>query len=282
MQKIIDFILKYKDYITFVALVIMSLSFISLDDVNKIGGFRSSVIGTIGWVQNIFSFIPNPIALRNENKALRELNLRLSAEVTKMQNAVFENDKLRELLEYKKKSDISVISTEIVGRTSLEMRNYVSINKGKNAGIKEGMVARTDAGIAGIVVGTSNNYSMVELIKNINVKISAKDQRSKIFGILAWEGGEYFLLKNIPRSYDVKEGDMIVTSEYSNKFPEDIPLGSIVKISEEPGDLFLKVVIQPYVNFNTIEQLFVVTKLPDPEINALIKDVESKYKTVKK
>ena len=33
----------------------------------ELGGYRSIVVGGIGWMQSAFSWIPNPIALKNEN-----------------------------------------------------------------------------------------------------------------------------------------------------------------------------------------------------------------------
>ncbi len=101
MQKIIDFILRYKEYLVFISLCIISLSLISLGNVNQLGGYRSFVIAFVGRMQNVFSWIPNPIAMKNENRALRELNLQLSTEVTRLQHAVFENEKLREMLQFK-------------------------------------------------------------------------------------------------------------------------------------------------------------------------------------
>lgn len=62
-------------------------------------------MGGIGWMQTAFSWIPNPLALKNENAALRELNLQLSDERAKIRQAIVENDKLRKMLEFKKEHD---------------------------------------------------------------------------------------------------------------------------------------------------------------------------------
>jgi len=278
MQRIIYFIIKYKIYFTYIALTVISLSLISLGDSGKIGGFRAVVIGSIGWFQNTFSWIPNPVALKNENQALRELNLKLSSDVTKMQHSLLENEKLRDILEFKKRLNYDYEIAEIVGRITTDMRYYITLYKGAKNGIQTGMSVRNDAGLVGLVIATTDNYSAVELITNRNVKISAKNIRSGVYGIVDWEGGNYFYLNNIPRSFDIKIGDLIATSNFSNKYPDDIPIGEVVRFYEEKGEQFLRVLLKPSVNFSTLEQVFVIKKIQDPERNELVKKIEEKLR----
>jgi rod shape-determining protein MreC len=276
MQGFIEFILRFKNYISFVALVVISLSLISMGGVNKIGGFRTLVIGAMGWFQDAFSWIPNPAAIKNENVALRELNLQLSSEVTRMRDAVVENRNLRAMLGYSQKPEYPIETVEIVGTTSIQMRTYLMINKGKNHGLRSGMAVRTDAGLVGVTIGVSNSYSLVESIINRDIRVSGKCLRSGYKGIIAWEGGEYLIMKNVPSSYDIKIGDIIVTSEYSNKYPQNIPIGTVIKSKAQPGNLFLNVVIRPLVNFSTIEQAFIVKLMPNDEKEKLIQELDRK------
>ena len=93
MQRILKFIKNFKEYFLFIVLVILSLLLISVGDVTKLNGFRSIIISTVGWLQEAFDWLPDTGALETENKALRELNLQLSTEVTNMRTAVIENNK---------------------------------------------------------------------------------------------------------------------------------------------------------------------------------------------
>jgi len=249
-----------------------------MGEVNKIGGFRTLIIGTFGWIQEGFDWIPNPGAIQNENRALRELNLQLSNEVTRMRNSVVENNTLRALLELKQNSESELLAVSIVGLTSIQMRNYLIINKGSADGIQSGMSIRNDAGLVGVIIGISKNYSIVETIINRDVKISAKCLRSEYKGIIAWEGGEYLVMKNVPKSFDVKKGDIIITSDFSEKYPVNIPIGRVKQAKEEPGYLFLKVIVEPMVNFATLEEAFVIKQLPETEKVDLIKEIDEKLR----
>ncbi len=281
MQYFINFIVKFKEYFTFVALVIISLSLISMGSVSKIGGLRTIMIGTMGQLQGVFSWIPNPGAVQSENRALRELNLQLSTEVTKMRQSLLENERLKKLLELKESTEYEMIACEIVGKSSVEMRNYITVNKGENFGIKKGMVARTDAGIVGLVIAVSGNYSLIELIANRNVKISANIIRNNIDGIISWQGEDYFVINNIPNSFDVKPGDEVVTSNYSNKYPPDIPVGLITKAEVDKSSMFMKIVMRSYVNFQTLEQLFIVKYIANEERQRLLEEIEMKLQIKK-
>ncbi len=278
MQKLIQFVTNYKEYITLAALVIICFSLISMGDISRIGGFRTVLIGAFGSFREAFSIVPNTAALKNENKALRELNLQLSQEVTRMRKSLLENENLKEMLNLKVKSEYQYESADVVGKTSIEMRNYFMINKGEAAGVKEGMAVRTAAGIAGLVIGTTKGYALVESLQNREIKVSSKVLRSSVDGLLVWEGGTEYHLRNVPKSFDVKAGDVIVTSDYSSRFPKDIPVGTIEKISDEQGDLFLKVFVKPAVDFSAVEQVFVIKHLPDPERLHLVDKIDELLK----
>lgn len=276
MQRLIDFVVRFKEYFTLLALVIISLSLVSMGDVSKMGGARAVMIGVIGQLQSLFSFVPNTRALEVENKAIRELNLQLSTEVTRMRKSLLENEQLRRMLELKQKSSYPLIAAEVVGLSSVEMRHYATINRGYGSGIDFGMTVRTDAGLVGNIVGQTENYSLVELMNNRNVKIAAKFVRTGINGIIVWEGGEFLKVKNIPESFDVKVGDELITSNFSNKYPDEIPIGKVAKVEHAQGSLFKRITVIPHVNFSAISEVFVIKFISDPERNRLLKEMEER------
>lgn len=281
-QTIVDFITKFKEFFTFLALAILCFAFISLGNLNQISGFRSFMIVITAWLQNSISWIPNPSALKNENKALRELNLQLSEEVTKLRTASIENEKLRSLLEFKNKQSYPIVAAEVVGRNSIDQKNYLTINKGKNDGLEVGMSVRTDAGLVGVIIGITNNYSIVELLNNNKTRVAAKIERTGIKGIFTWDGGNNFTLKNIPTTFDVKKGDKVLTSNYSNFYPDNIPIGEIIEVSNDNASLFYNIKIKSYVNLNSVEEVFVVKFIPNKERLELIKQIEDKINNSRK
>ncbi|MBL7999482.1 MAG: rod shape-determining protein MreC [Candidatus Kapabacteria bacterium] len=281
MQRLFEFIVRFKEYITLVLLIIMSFSFMTFGNVAKLGGFRALVIGTIGTVQSAFSWIPNPIALQSENSAMRDLNVQLSNEVVKMRRSVIENDKLRSMLDYKKSEYLPLLTAEVIGKTSTEARNYFTLNKGEADGVQDGMNVITDAGLVGIVISTSKHFCLVQIIINRDSRISSRIERTRSEGVLTWDGTEYLQMRNIPKSYDVQAGDNILSSELSNKYVKDIPIGTIIEVTSDGNSLFRKLKVKPHVNFSSLEHVFIILQTPNPERmkleQELMKRIEKKF-----
>jgi len=272
MQRLLEFLYRFKEYSALSALTIVSFIMMNLGNTTDLGGYRSIVVGGIGWMQSAFSWIPNPIALKNENAALRELNLQLSDERAKIRQSIIENAKLRKMLEFKKASTTPLITADIVGKTATEARNYATINRGKKDGVEVGMPVVTDAGLVGLVVGTSDGYSVIRLLINRESRIAGKIQRSRIDGILIWDGEDALTMKNIPKSYDVQVGDEVITSSYSNRYPANIKIGTVMETRDDGTSLFRKILVKPSLNFLTLEQVFVMKLLPNPERILLERD----------
>lgn len=280
MQRLINLILKFKEHFLFLGLLFISLSLILLGDINKIGGFRTIVVATLGWFQKSVFFIPNVSALKAENSALRELNFSLSQKIINARVAEIENQTLRNMLGLKPKIDYPVEVAQVVGVVSIDLRNYLVIDKGKSSGIDKYMTVRNDAGLVGLVALSGKNYSLVEPILSANLKVPAMDLRSGILGTLSWDGSRRLLFRDVAKFLDVQVGDTLVTSKYSLKFIPNIPIGRVVSKSEEEGELFTIIVVEPFVNFNFIEEVFVIRKLVDEEIVNLVKEYEERIKMI--
>lgn len=281
MQRILDFIIRFKEYLTLSVLIVVSFLLMSLGNAAELRGFRTVVVGGIGVAQSLFSWIPNPVALQSENKALRDLNYSLSREVARTRKAMIENDNLRAMLDLKKNTPQPLIIAEVIGKITAEMRGYLTLNKGEQEGVKAGMSVQTDRGLVGHVLATSDSYALVQMILNRDTRIAVKVERTRIDGIIVWEGGEYLLLKNVAKTQDVRAGDMIVTSGFSSMFPSDIYVGRIIEVSDEPNSLFRRITVTPMVNFSTLEQVFVNTKKPMPEREELEEIVAKKLQSNK-
>jgi rod shape-determining protein MreC len=135
--------------------------------------------------------------------------------------------------------------------------------------VKVNMPIVSEAGLVGRVVATGGRYAVGQILLNKEFRASAKLQRSRVDGILIWDGGPYVQLKNVAKTLDVKVGDVVVTSEYSSIFPAGIKIGVVSSTSQSPGALFQTVEITPSVDFSRLETVFVVMQLPDSSRLAL-------------
>lgn len=276
MNSATEILIKYKDYFIFISLFIASLLMMNYGDTNKISGFKIFLITNMIKAQDIAPILANSSSVNAENKSLRDYNLRLSKELIRNRKAIAENDRLRKIIGFQETFEKDIIPAEVNGFSQYNFKLYISLEAGRNQGVHRNMAVRTDAGLVGIVNIVSDNYCIVETLKNRNTKVAAKVIRTSVNGLIEWEGGEEYTLSNIPNSYDVTEGDLVVSSNFSNRFPEGIPIGRISKINKSKNSLFLDIKVKPMVNYNSLSQVFIVKEIPNPERDSLIKVLESK------
>ncbi len=272
MKILLSYLGNLKEYIIFSALIVISLLLIFQNDNVQIRFVRVIAVNVIGTIQDGFSIIPNIFELERENKSLRETNIDLSKELSMLKEAKLENLRLNQMLEFKQRTSYRVATGKIIGKTLIQTRNNITINIGENDSVKIGMPVITDRGLVGKIVATSGNYSIAQILLNKDLKVSAKDQRSRVDGIIAWDGEGKIRMKNVSKSADVKIGDILITSEYSNSFPAGIPIG-YVTTDNTLDNLFKNIEVECFVNFQTVEEVFVLKFLSEDER----RDLEKKY-----
>ncbi len=275
MKSLLQLLGNLKEYIVFTFIILLSLILIFQNENVQVKFIRAFAVSVIGVVQSSFSVIPNVFQLEKENKTLRESNNLLSNEVSQLKEAKLENIRLIQMLEFKERTKYRMVTAKIVGKTLIQTRNNITLNVGEADSIKNGMPIITEKGLVGKIVATSSNYSVAQILLNKDLKVSVKDQRSRVDGILSWDGEKKLYVKNVSKSSDVLVGDVIITSEYSNTFPSGIPVGYVTSVGTI-DNLFKNIEINCFVNFETLEEVFVIKNLSNEERQMLEKKFPGK------
>lgn len=269
MRRLFDIVILFKEYLLLALYVVIAIALMAVNDTTQIRTIRSLTVASIGFLQDAFGFIPNYFELARENRALRELNVSLADEVSRLREARLENLRLQKLLGLKEQSPLVYVSANVTGRNLQLLQNTITIDAGESDGVLVNMPIVTDAGLVGRVVATSAGYAIGQILLHKDFRASAKVQRGRVDGILLWEGGPTLTLKNVAKTLDVQVGDAVITSEYSSLYPPGIKIGVVSKTSQAPGALFQTVEITPGVDFSRLEEVFVVLHQPDSSRAAL-------------
>ncbi|MBM2845097.1 MAG: Cell shape-determining protein MreC [Bacteroidetes bacterium] len=269
MRRLFDIVILFKEYLLLALYVVIAIALMAVNDTTQIRTIRSLTVASIGFLQDAFGFIPNYFELARENRALRELNVSLADEVSRLREARLENLRLQKLLGLKEQSPLVYVSANVTGRNLQLLQNTITIDAGETDGVRMNMPIVTDAGLVGRVVATSAGYAIGQILLHKDFRASAKVQRGRVDGILLWEGGPTLTLKNVAKTLDVQVGDAVITSEYSSLYPPGIKIGVVSKTSQAPGALFQTVEITPGVDFSRLEEVFVVLHQPDSSRAAL-------------
>ncbi len=260
MQRFLDLILAFKEYVALTIFVALSLVLIALNQATDVQPLRAFTTAVVGSLQSTVSWIPNPFALARENKELRNQAIELASEVGRLRRAKVENSELRKLLGIANRPEWKLLPAEVVGKTTNFERNMVTLSRGSADGIMKDMAVVTDAGLIGKVYSTSQNFSLVEMLFNRDFRAAAKVTRTRVEGIVAWDGGPTLVMRNVPKALDVRVGDLVSTSEYSAFFPSEVPIGTILRLEPEPNSLFRRITLDPIVNLFRVEHAYVVLK----------------------
>jgi rod shape-determining protein MreC len=267
MYRIADLILRYKEYVTALVLIVISMIMIATSSNSQLRSFRTISVGIIASVQSAFAWVPNPYALQTENRALRQLVRDQSVELMDLREAGIKAERLRSMLEFKERSPMKLLAAEVLGKTVIQARNFATLNVGEKDGVREGMPVITERGLVGRVVGLSANFAIVQLLLNPDTKLPVITLRGRNEGLLTWdyEGGRQMVLQQIEAVRPQPKADTIVTSGYSEYFPENITVGTVRTIGQEEGSLFYRIVVEPAVDFGTLDEAFVVLHRPNDE-----------------
>lgn len=257
IQRLYDMLFEFKEYVILAGLVAVSLILLAMNDNPQVKRVRAVTSVVFGVVQDKVSFIPSYFGLRTENTILRRMNVELSDEAYRLRESKLENLRLHALLGLKDHPAHRLIAGKVVAKNLTLLRNTLTLDIGSNDGVLERMPVVTDAGLVGMVVAVSPHFSVVNVLLNTDFRASAKVQRSRVDGILAWDG-QTLILKNVPKSRDVKPGDVIITSEYSNMFPDNVRVGVVSDVRDQPSSMFKSIAVVPGVDFVKLEEVFVM------------------------
>lgn len=195
--------------------------------------------------------------LRNEVNQLRQQNLQAS-------DMAAENARLRALIGYKQAStQFDMVAARVIGRESATWSSMVTINKGLMDGIDKNMAVLTEKGLVGRVVEADPNSSKVQLILDPRSSVGTLVQRaeSRVTGIVVGDLDNPTMpdMVNIPKTADVVEGDIIVTSGFGGVFPKGLPVGIVTTLKNDDGGLLKIAVLEPAVDFQKLEDVVVIT-----------------------
>lgn len=233
--------------------------------VNRVGGGLYNELSSVGKLKTALA----------ENETLKTRVDELTEENTRLRSEQFELERLRSLYELDQEyMQYHKIGARIIAKDSSSWFSVFRINKGSDDGIKEDMNVIAGGGLVGIVTDVGANYATVRSIIDDSSRVSAMAQQSGDSCIVA---GDLQLFKDgrLKLSYmekddDIKDGDMIVTSNISGKFLPGILVGYATDITVDYNDNLTKSgYLIPAARFDRLQEVLVITDLKDagPEIN---------------
>ena len=263
--------------VAFCGMIIYSLQ----SDANGISSSVSTVVSPLqkivyninSRVKETVDFFLNFSEVKLENEELKEKNTKLANELIEYESLKDEVERLREALNFtESKNNYNYVGVNIIGYSGSSLSDGYIIDKGSNDGIAKNMVVVSSKGLVGKVTKVSSNFAIVQSILNENIAVAVMDQQTReatgvLQGLSDKKDNNMTVVYNLPISSDVKEGDIIITSGLGKIYPKEIPVGTVVSVEEDNVKVMKSAVVEPFVNFNELEELFVV--IPNSNIDEI-------------
>ena len=211
-------------------------------------------------------------ALIEENNRMRDEYQLLSSKLQRFAVLEEENKRLRQLLGSSIKFRERILVAELIDVELEPSRQFVEINKGIREGAYDGQPVVDATGIIGQIIYVGLFSSKVLLITDPSHSLPVQVNRNGLRAVAVGTGrSDTLLLEHLPTNADIHEGDLIVSSGLSRRFPRGYPVGKILSIKLIPGDPFAKVIVTPSAKMAQNHEVLLVwpydenTKKPDED-----------------
>lgn len=159
----------------------------------------------------------------------------------------------------------------VVYNTIHKKYNYLMIDKGYEDGITNDMAILSASGVVGVISDVSPHFSTVISVLNPDSRLSAKVVPANQLGTIVWKFGDptCAYLNDVPEYMNINVGDTVLTSGYSNIFPQNVIIGTICEKAKSENNSFLTLKVKLSTDFNHINTVYVVKNLYKDELDSL-------------
>jgi len=210
-------------------------------------------------IDTLTSAISTHDRLVEENLKLKSEQLLLRAQLQRLVAIESENDYLKALLQSSRQIKGKTLIAELLAIASEPFVNQVILNKGKRDGVYIGQPVLDANGVLGQVVQAGPITSRVLLINDPHSGVAVQDGRNGIRAVAVGDSySDKMRLLYVPKTADIKIGDVFITSGLGGRYPEGYPVGKVININTDPSHEFASVYLQPSAHINSSRQVLLV------------------------
>lgn len=150
----------------------------------------------------------------------------------------------------------------VINNSVAKDNNHITLNRGADDGVREGMAVISGNGVVGKVVHTSAHYADVLSVLSEIQPVSSK-LKDGTTGLTKWTfekrqpRPDIFYMADVPREVPLRIGDSVTTTSFSF-FPPDVLVGTVMRseIIRKTGKRLLS--LKPATNFRNVQYVYVV------------------------
>jgi rod shape-determining protein MreC len=259
-------------WLTFIVLIGVTILLLVLDSSGTLGnatGFLEDPIATVmGWTSGradtVLAVIAGPEDMQSARAEIEQLRLQVEAlqrENEELREVQGELQLMQDLFNRARESpEFRRLTASVIGYDTSPLFRSIIIDKGSEDGVFVGMPVESARGLVGQVFRTTGHSAMVILVTDNISSIPARLGDTRATGIVRGGGlGGATTMDWVDLEAQVDVGEVVYTSGLGGRFPQDMVIGRITDVERREADLFQRAVVQPAVDFDSLEMVFVIT-----------------------
>jgi rod shape-determining protein MreC len=253
--------------------------------------------GALGWASPMIktknataTFVDDMVTKKPSYGELEDAYRRLYKEVLELrtENRILDdlyrqNTELRGALNLRKLPNFELISAEVISRDSSTWYNTLVIDKGTADGVELNDPVIVETKLVGKVSVVGPDSSVVLLVTDEACKVTSRVMSTTFLGISEGQGSQgpsvftgqgetqgsrgsitpRLRLRYLDKFAKIQPGMSVYSSGQGHVYPPNLELGKIVSV--KPGEITTEAEIEPAVDFNRLEFVFVIRNRPEPE-----------------
>ena len=256
------------DWVIFLATVGFSLTLLFFGKGRAAAAAKQEIGGAVAYLTKPVLLVRRTFTLWQENAALRDQAVHLSEENGNLRSQALETERLRAMIGFKEQFPMPLIPASVIGYPGSEVGGRILIDVGRHDGIRVNSAVMTPKGLVGKVVEVSEFASLVQTLQGNAYGVSVMVERSRVAGILRWEGPHEWAIVGLSTGEDVRVGDLIVTAGAGSVFPKNVRVGVVSKIASQGSIKVGWCRVRPFVRFESLEDVFVIVPPADADRSA--------------
>jgi rod shape-determining protein MreC len=212
-----------------------------------------------GFVDSVSTALSSRASLLKENARMKSEQLILRTRLQRLVAIESENSYLKSLLQSTRNVSGRTLIADLLAVASEPFINQVILDKGSRDGVYIGQPVLDANGVMGQVIEAGPVTSRVLLINDSRSGIAVQNVRSGIRAVAAGDNySDRLRLMYVPKTADVRIGDLFLTSGLGDHYPGGYPVGRVVSVKQDPTNQFAVIYLRPSAHLDSSRQVLLI------------------------
>lgn len=271
MQQLFRFIFRNRSLLTF--LLLLSLGFFLVVQFNRYpaavylhtsNGLSGQLLSSRQEIKDYFSLGSANRQLAEENARLRQQLINpIASQVVSTPLQFHPTENLPHQYQY--------YPAKVINNSWQRYRNYLTVNKGSDDGLKPGMGVVGPTGVVGQVAFVSKHFATIISLLHGDLQVSSMLTSTGNYCTVNWPGPDPEIAKvlYLPLHTQPQVGDTVVTSGYNSVFPQGLSIGKIQEFGQTDDANFYEVDLALTTDFQALDYVYIIENVYLPEQDSI-------------